>query len=249
MFNNAEDLFKNEYISYSRLSSYDQCPYSFKLKYLQKKPTKSSRAADLGSAVHETIAVYLKECKNNGVPVIKPEVSDVKQRIDRALNLLHSNDDITNDFSEHEITPFLQSFCSMMPSIDSRSIHGIETEKNFTINGQKYKCIIDLLLCDSKGNYTLIDFKTGKPQYVSDLQIKLYALPLFSDNQVPPIHLIYAFLKFKETQRFVFSYDDALMHMKYMSKKVKQITQDADYFPSKSFLCRYCDVREYCTHY
>ena len=39
--------------SYSRYADYTQCPLKFKLKHIQRLPTKGSPAMDRGSAIHK----------------------------------------------------------------------------------------------------------------------------------------------------------------------------------------------------
>ena len=61
MYKTAKELFKSEYVSYSRLSCYEKCPQQFKLRYLDGLPCPVGKAAQLGKVVHAVIASYLND--------------------------------------------------------------------------------------------------------------------------------------------------------------------------------------------
>ncbi len=246
-YSNAVDLFQNEYISYSRISSYEQCPYLFKLKYLEKCPSTSSRAAELGKTVHAVIASYLNTI-NNSTNTQKVELSHLCDEIEPTCDMLLDTGETNYEFDTYEIKPLLEGFVNFMPYVNPNEIHGIEEEKNFHLRSLKYKCILDLILKDSSGNFTVIDFKTGKPKYVEDKQIKLYSMSLFKDFSPSSIKLIYAFLRFYTTEEYDFSFQESQVYEDIIHRKVCRIMEDDTFYPRTSFLCRYCDVRDYCDH-
>ena len=115
-YSNAEDLFQNEYISYARISSYEQCPHSFKLKYLKKYPSTSSRAAELGKTVHAVIANYLNTI-NNSTNTQKVELSRLCDEIKPTCDMLLGTGETNYEFDTDEIKPLLKGFINSLKQL------------------------------------------------------------------------------------------------------------------------------------
>lgn len=54
--------------SYSRFADYKQCPFRFKLKYIDKLPTAGSPAMERGNAIHKMAEDYIKAKKPPKLP-------------------------------------------------------------------------------------------------------------------------------------------------------------------------------------
>lgn len=54
--------------SYSRFADYKQCPYRFKLKYLDKLPTTGSPAMERGNVIHKMAEDYVKSGRKPKIP-------------------------------------------------------------------------------------------------------------------------------------------------------------------------------------
>ena len=53
--------FKNQHLSYSRLSRFEQCPLSFKLHYIDKRQAEPGVPLRFGKAVHAVLETLLRE--------------------------------------------------------------------------------------------------------------------------------------------------------------------------------------------
>ena len=53
--------FKNEHLSYSRLTRFEQCPLSFKLHYIEKRQAEPGIALRFGKLVHAVLERLLRE--------------------------------------------------------------------------------------------------------------------------------------------------------------------------------------------
>ena len=53
--------FKNQHLSYSRLSRFEQCPLSFKLHYIDKKQAEPGVPLRFGKAVHAVLENLVRE--------------------------------------------------------------------------------------------------------------------------------------------------------------------------------------------
>ena len=245
MYKTSKELFRSEYVSYSRLSSYEKCPRQFKLRYLDGIPCPVGKAAQLGSVVHEIIARYLKDI---GFPksAIQTDIYDLCKLIIPTCKELRETGKITFFLQESEIEYLLNGFVKLLPKFDSRSIVSVEAERNFKVGKYKFKTITDLILRNDKGKLTVIDFKTGKPEYVDDSQIQMYAIPLFDEASTSEIELIYAFLKHGELKRLKMTRGSVKTLANGFITRVQCIEDDNTFFPESSFLCRYCGVRDHC---
>jgi len=245
MYKSSEQLFKSEYVSYTRLSCYETCPQQFKLRYLDGIPCPVGKAAQLGKVVHAIIASYLKDTAADK-STIKTDISDLCEYTIPTCKELREEGELTVFLKEYEIEQLLEGLVTLLPQIDSRSIVGIETETDFEIGQYKVKTIADLILRNAQGKLTVIDWKTGKPEYVDDAQIQMYALPLFEDAATSEIELIYAFLKFGDLRRLRMTRHSVEQVSNEFISRVKHIEKDRDFHPEPSFLCKYCGVSDYC---
>jgi putative RecB family exonuclease len=247
MYNNSKDLFDSEYVSYTRLSGYEKCPHLFKLKYLDQVPVESSSAAQLGTLVHAVIEDYLREIKKTK-SAIETDVDSLTKRIDLIETELRDKDEITVYIDKWDVEELLEGFVDFMPIVDTTAIKSIEEEVNFYVQNYRVKAVLDLVLESKTGEYTVIDFKTGKPKYVEDFQIKLYALPLVEKPLANTVKLIYAFLRFGEVRELALTRKEFPIITQRILNKVKEIEKDKVFPPNPSGLCRYCEAREYCDH-
>lgn len=244
-YNTSKELFRSEYVSYSRLSSYETCPQKFKLTYLDKIPCPVGRAGQLGSVVHTIIAKYLEDVRSSN-SLVETDTSDLYESTIPTCKELREAGELTYFLKEYEIENLLDGFAKLLPRVDSQSIVGVEVESNFEIQGYQFKTITDLILCNANGKFTIIDFKTGKPEYVDDLQIQLYAIPLFEKSSASEIELIYAFLRYGELKRLRMTCKSVTNFSDKLIERVRRIEADKTFFPEPSFLCDFCGVREHC---
>lgn len=247
MYETSRELFRSEYVSYTRLSSYEKCPHLFKLKYLDQVPVESSSAAQLGTLVHAVIEDYLREVKKTK-SAIETNIDSLTNRIDLVETELRDKDEITVYIDKWDVEELLEGFVAFMPIVDTTAIKSIEEEVNFYVQNYRVKAVLDLVLKSKTGGYIVIDFKTGKPKYVEDFQIKLYALPLLEKPSANTVKLIYAFLRFGEVRELALTHKEFPIITQRILSKVKEIEKDKVFLPNPSGLCRYCEAREYCDH-
>ena len=245
MYKTSKELFKSEYVSYSRLSCYEKCPRQFKLRYLDGIPCLVGKAAQLGKVVHAIIASYLNDIGSDK-STIQMDISDLCEYTIPICKELRQEGELTVFLNEYEIEPLLKGLVRFLPEIDNRSIVSIETETDFEVGQYKFKTITDLILRNAKGKLTVIDWKTGKPEYVDDSQIQMYAIPLFEDASTSEIELIYAFLKYGDMKRLKMTRHSLKQVSDEFINRVQLIEDDNNFLPEPSFLCRFCGVSNYC---
>ena len=241
----ANEVFRKAYISYSRLSSYDKCPRKFKLVYLDGHETPSGSPAQVGKLVHEILAHYLREKKAQG-GVHQSQPGDILSRLPAVSGQLLAEKEITREITANEVEQFIRGFCALYPRIETAMIAGIEVEKNFEINGYNCKGVLDLVIQDEAGKLRIIDFKTGRPGNVEDLQLILYSMPYFDGNPDQSITASFAFLRDATVRHFEVSRSMSSNTRDIVMMKVQEIETDERFERRRGRLCDYCDVRRFC---
>jgi len=242
---NAAEIFKKAYISYSRLSSYDKCPRKFKYAYLDGHPTTSGRAAQVGKLVHEVIADYLRVKSALG-GTIQTDVADIVSGLTRVADRMKEEKEIDMDISANDMDVFFRGFCALYPRINTDMIAGIEIEKNFDINGYTCKGVVDLVLQDENGKINIIDYKTGRPGYVDDLQLILYSMPYIEEYPGQAIAGAFAFLREPSIRRVDISPSMANNSRDIVVGRVEEIEADERFERKRSRLCDFCEFRRLC---
>lgn len=235
-------------VSYSRVSSFNQCPYKYKLRYVEKIRTIKSQEANnalyMGTALHEGLENDLKAC-------IKSYVSNYY---------------ILNDKNLDEIQKFKFLIPRMKPLIPE-GINEIEIIDN------DFTGFIDLLVpTDKEGVYDMYDFKysNNKANYQLSPQLHLYKYfyEKQTKNKIRDMYFLFVpkvQIRQKKTEdlyQFRKRIDEELentfeklefMKIKYDSKKVIEFLLDVkklydceDFEKRPSYLCNWCEYKDYC---
>lgn len=231
-------------ISYSRVSTYNECPYLYKLKYMDKLKTKfDERAVNplvLGSAVHAGI-----------------ENRSIQSAIDTYTNE-YSIWSVNNDVEIAKMETILPVAFAEIP----------EGEYEYKLLVGDFIGFIDLLVKVDEGVYDLYDFKysNNADRYMSSGQVHIYKyyyeqltgnkirnmyyalVPKCTDTlqSMPERQLKESIEKLKDMhiQFIPIEYDP--QQIVFFEAHKKQMLE-AKEFPKKyNKLCWYCDFRKYC---
>ena len=235
-------------VSYSRVSTFNQCSYKYKLRYVEKlrsvKSQDPSNALFMGTALHEGLENDLKAC--------------IKSYI--------SNYYVLNDKNLDEI----QKFKFLIPKIKPLLNDGIN---EFEILDKDFTGFIDLLVpTDKDGVYDMYDFKysNNKDNYQLSPQLHLYKY--FYEKQtghkirnmyflfVPKVQIrqkktedLYQFRKRIDEQLEDTFENLEFMKINYDPKKVisflldvKKLYECEDFKKNPSYLCNWCEYKNYC---
>ena len=247
MFKSSKEYFAERYVSYSCLSCYDDCPRQFKLRYLDGIPCPSGPAAELGIAVHKIIAEYLESISNSD-STVNTDICDLLNRISSVCAEMREESELSACIDTRDVEILLQGYVKLMPTVDPHCLKGIEQVYKYEIDKYRFISILDLLLCDEHGKHTIVDFKTGNPKYVDDLQIQMYALPLLKDISSQPVDLVYAFLKNGTMKKSSITAAQAKKLSERLLQRIHSIEADEEFPARPSPLCGYCGVRDECDY-
>lgn len=252
-----------ERFSYSKLSTYMQCPYRFKLKYDDKKySTANTLALELGTLCHKGLEIagqYL----SGGLPV---PVEDILCGLYDGYpdeQILGVNA-LKRKYFEDWIAPDTKSLLTYEDKLENYEVYlrrlasdedavwsVYATEKAFSFpmtEKVEFYGFIDRIDTDGMGGYRLIDYKTSKKLFsksdiATPLQMVVYALAIENEFGVPPSEYEYDFILLDKTQPVISNGFVARGENKiYKTLEKIEVDRSAQSFdPKPSPLCHWCD--------
>lgn len=235
-------------VSYSRVSTFNQCPYKYKLRYVENlrsvRSQDPSNALFIGTALHEGLENDLKACINSYI----------------------SNYYVLNDKNLDEI----QKFKFLIPKIKPLLNDGIN---EFEIIDNDFTGFIDLLVPTDEDNvYDMYDFKYSNNKANYQLSPQLHLYKYFYEKQtghkirntyflfVPKVQIrqkktedLYQFRKRIDEELENTFENLEFMKINYDSKKVidflldvKKLYECEDFKKNPSYLCNWCEYKNYC---
>jgi putative RecB family exonuclease len=246
--------------SHSRVSTYENCPYQYKLRYIDRKKPEipTTIEAFMGSMVHESLE-HLYKLKKFKKRIAKASIIKfyrdlwVKNYSDDILIVKADGEGVKADNYRKMGEKFISDYFERMKPFEQMTILGLETMDRMTLpDGNQWHVRIDKLGCDSEGNYFVCDYKTNarmkdQEEADEDRQLALYSLWVkdkFKDaKSVKLIWHMLAFNKDAVSERT----DEQLKKLQDdVCAKIKEI-ENATEFPRKqTALCNYCGFKSEC---
>ncbi len=245
--------------SHSRLSTFEQCPYKYKLHYIDKVETdvEQSIEAFLGSRAHDTLEKLYKDLdyqKKNTLEELLTYLNEqweknwtesiviVKEEYNQDNYLKMAEKYITDYYKRYE--PFNQG---KTISIEDRILIKLDNSGDYKLQGY-----IDRLTEVKDGYYQIHDYKTNSrlplPQYIeNDRQLALYSIGVKERYpDVKDVRLIWHFLKFDKEIDSTRT-DDELEDLKKNTIKLIDTIENAEEYPANtSILCDWCEYKPVC---
>lgn len=245
--------------SHSRLSTFEQCPLKYKLRYIDKiKPEiEKTIEAHLGSAVHDTLEWIYNYVKEN--PDKSPNLDEI---ISYYINAWQK--DLTEDIlivkKQFTQKDYLNKGIQFLADYYQRHYPfkdgTIECEKEITINldeNTQIKGFIDRLVYNlEKDHYEIHDYKTAnnlptQEKMDQDRQLALYSIAikeLYGEDK--EVVLIWHYLAYNH-QIISKRTKEQLENLKKETKQlIESIRQTRVFLPNKSVLCEWCEYKSIC---
>jgi RecB family exonuclease len=248
--------------SHSKLASFEQCPYKYKLKYIYKiKPEiEKSIESHLGSATHDALEwLYIQ--------VLKKQTPELDQVIEKYIETWNANfsDKILivkkefthQDYFDKGIKFIIDYYVKHSPFIDGT----LETEKQIWVKLEEdypHKIIgyIDRLSYNhKKKEYEVHDYKTAnwlpdQKKLDQDRQLALYSIgikQLFGDHH--NVNLIWHYLN-HNIQVSSRRTPEQLTELKQdIINQIKIIENNSTWNTNKTKLCDWCEYKDYCKEF
>ena len=245
--------------SHSKLSTFEQCPLKYKLRYIDKiKPEiEKTIEAHLGSSVHNTLEWLYNSIKKNPEKaftldeIINYYIDEWQKNSTKDILIVKKHLTEKDYFNKgiQFLADYYQKNC---PFKDGT----IECEKEILIHldeNTQIKGFIDRLVYDLENNrYEIHDYKTAntlpsQEKMDQDRQLALYSIAIKElYGQDKEVLLIWHYLAYnhkiisKRTQ-------EQLENLKQETKNlIKDIQNTKTFLPNKSILCEWCEYKSIC---
>jgi len=233
-------------LSYSSISTYQNCPLAYKFRYIDRLPTKRTPQLSFGSSVHAALACFYD------VPHPKP------CSLEELLKYLADAWESEGYQDQSEEQTYFKHAEEILTTFYHRNIgdfqvpialeHKFEIDLNVcTLTG-----IIDRVDKLPDGSYEIIDYKTNrklppKSKIESDLQLSIYHLACKEVWGITPEKLSLYFLILDEkisTKRT----DNDVRKTKAIIRKVHEDISAQKFQARKNPLCPWCDFQAHCSY-
>ena len=248
--------------SHSSLSTFEQCPYKFKLRYIEKIDPiiKDSIESFMGKIVHETLEKLYRDVQYDYLPTINDLLNFLNQKwFEKYTDDIHI---IKKQFSMKKYLSLAEQYISdyyhtYQPfnqtktiGIEKHLVFSLDQAKNYQIQG-----FIDRLSEKRPGHLQIHDYKTSarlpsQDQLDNDRQLGLYMIGV--ENQYPEVKditLIWHFLKFNKELQSTRS-DKQLKKLKaQVISLIRRIESLRTFSCNPSALCNWCEYKPICPQY
>lgn len=239
--------------SYSRIKSFDDCPYRFFLKYIKKYEDEDKFYASYGTFMHKLIEQFYKgEITKEEMNIkflfdFQKEVKGLRPKESTVEKYIRCGSEYLNSF-----TPFPYKMVD------------VEKEVKFEIDGIPFVGFIDYL-GEKDGEFYIVDNKSRdlkprsgrKKPTVKDIelddmlrQLYLYSAAIKQEYGKYPKSLCFNCFKsgvFIEEPFDEEAFDKAC---NWAKEKIEEISETGDFYPNQDFFsCLYiCGVRNHCIY-
>lgn len=243
--------------SYTRLSTYKQCPYKYKLRYIDKIPEVKTIEPFMGSCVHEALErLYKNVISAKLVPLerVLEYYHEIWAR-DWYDNIRFVKKDLTKDdyraLGEKCIEDYYESY---YPFNQSKTIH-VEKRVSFALDQEgRHKMVgfIDRLAIAPDGTYEIHDYKTNgtlptQKDKDEDKQLALYQIGVKEMwRDVHSVKFIWHYLVFNKEITSSRSDGDIEKLRSDKIALIAEIESASEFSPRESSLCGWCSYQAIC---
>ena len=242
--------FKNQHLSYSRLSRFETCPLSYRLHYIEKKQAEPGLPLRFGKTIHAVLERLIKE-------VVDDERTGPLSE-ERAVELYREAwgaEQLTGMDVFAEGLAILRRFIAEQGVVDHRDVLAIEKEFRLPVGPFEVLGFIDRVDWIDDETVEVIDYKTNHQLFTRDevdtsLQMSLYEVAV---RRLWPwakkVKLTFWMLRHgvrQVTTRTEEQLADALAYVETLGRQTETATE----YPARlNTNCSYCDHRKQCPAY
>ena len=242
--------FKNQHLSYSRLSRFETCPLSYRLHYIEKKQADPGLPLRFGKTIHAVLERLIKE-------VVDDERTGPLSE-ERAIELYREAwgaEQLTGMDVFAEGLAILRRFIAEQGVVDHRDVLAIEKEFRLPVGPFEVLGFIDRVDWIDDETVEVIDYKTNHQLFTRDeldtsLQMSLYEVAV---RRLWPwakkVKLTFWMLRHgvrQQTTRTEEQLADALAYVETLGRQTETATE----YPARlNTNCSYCDHRKQCPAY
>lgn len=202
--------------SYSRYNVYRDCPYRWKLQYVDKLPTVQGPAASRGERIHKDAEMYVAEKTD----VLAPELAAFADKFKAERE--HPGVGVEEEWA-------------FTKNLDPTSWFAKDCWLRIKV---------DLVLPLPKRIIRVTDYKTGrvKDRGEYDDQLELYALgAMLMFNDVDEVQTTIRYIDHGIEPERTFDYQKYPQLRSSWLNRVKKMQNDVEFKPTPGYACRFCD--------
>lgn len=242
--------FKNQHLSYSRLSRFETCPLSYRLHYIEKQQAEPGLPLRFGKTIHAVLERLIKE-------VVDDERTGPLSE-ERAIELYREAwgaERLTGMDVFAEGLAILRRFIAEQGVVDHRDVLAVEKEFRLPVGPFEVLGFIDRVDWIDDETVEVIDYKTNHQLFTRDevdtsLQMSLYEVAV---RRLWPwakkVKLTFWMLRHgvrQQTTRTEEQLADALAYVETLGRQTETATE----YPARlNTNCSYCDHRKQCPAY
>jgi putative RecB family exonuclease len=246
--------------SHSRISTYENCPYQYKLKYIDRVEVDvpTTIEAFMGDMVHQTLE-HLYKLKKFKKRIAKSSIikfyRDIweKNYSDDILIVKAEQEGVNADNYRKMGEKFISDYFDRMRPFEDMTILGLETQDRMTLpDGNQWHVRIDKLGCDDKGNYFVCDYKTNarmkdQEEADEDRQLAMYSIWVKDKfNDAKSVKLIWHMLAFNKDAVSERTDEQLEKLQQEICDKIKEIENAKEFPTNVTALCNYCGFKSEC---
>lgn len=242
--------------SYSRITTFEQCPQKFKFRYIDKiiPEIEKSIEAHLGQSVHAALEWLYLQVKKSKIPNINEIILTYVEEWSKNFTpkLLIVNKDLTHKDYFNKGISFITSYYTEHHPFKQNTL---DTEKKIILNLEGYKLqgYIDRLDYNLlTKEYEIHDYKTAnsmpsKDKLKKDKQLALYSIAvkdIFGYDK--EVRLIWHFLAHNKRYKLKKTNQELEELKKETIKAIQEIEAATEFPTQKSTLCSWCEYKDIC---
>ncbi|MDO8659957.1 MAG: PD-(D/E)XK nuclease family protein [Candidatus Parcubacteria bacterium] len=246
--------------SHSKVSTFENCPYQYKLRYVEKEAPEVSETIEIfmGKRVHETLEKLYKDKKFKKLISKTTLLKFYKDNWEKEISddILVVKKGLTAKNYKKMGIKFIEDYYDKYKPFDQLTILGLETQDRMTLkDGNQWHVRIDKFACDDKGNYYVCDYKTNssmkdQEEADEDRQLAMYSIWVkdkFKD--VKSVKLVWYMLAFNKeavserTEEQLKKLEDETVTL---IQKIELATKENDFPTRVTALCDYCGFKSQC---
>lgn len=242
--------------SHSRITTFEKCPYKYKLRYIDKVETNiEGIEAYLGKCVHTAIEQIYRDIdygKLNSLQEIIQFYEDHWEKNWHSNIKIVKKDHNKNQYKIKGKNCIVNYYNTNKPFCDGKTIE-IEKHINVSLNDKYFiQGYIDRLVLTANGDYEIHDYKTSnnlptQEEINNDWQLPIYQMAIHHKwPDAKNIKLVWFYLSFNKRMESTRNIQDIENLKQEILKKIKIIESETKFLPKKSSLCAWCDYETFC---
>ena len=251
---NYEPVIRDMTWSYSRIKSFEDCPYRWYLRYIRKLKGKDLFFASYGTFMHKLIEAYYTEGKTPG-ELCDTYLSEFKKRVaGHAPNKKIFSNYFTSGFQYlKNIHPFPYRPLAIEKKVEFH-LEGIPFLGYIDFLGEQNG---DIFVVDNKSRNLKPRTKRSTPTKTDEeldsylVQLYLYSISVEQEYGRHPSALCFNCFRSPLFIEEPFSKEAYKQSKEWLVRKVDEIAEETDFRPNMEyFKCRHlCEMQDYCEYY